>query len=186
MIDRCHRSISPAKSSEIGTMQLWKRQQKQVDVWAAGVLAYELTVGRPPFEVNDEQRTASLIMYSNDLVYPARYSALWADFVKQVGALAELSSICWSFGCMAPCKGPLMARQCHPDLRAMPEVQEPSGHLVRRCRRIQHTGRLQPGCWSTPGCVSTCRRGPVSSFFCHHLIHGSLSLLKHPDGRKLA
>jgi serine/threonine protein kinase len=26
----------------------------QVDVWAAGILAYECVVGRPPFEVKDE------------------------------------------------------------------------------------------------------------------------------------
>jgi aurora kinase len=34
----------------------------QVDVWAVGVLAYELVVGKPPFEVEDEAQTASLIM----------------------------------------------------------------------------------------------------------------------------
>ena len=54
----------------------------QVDVWATGILAYELVVGRPPFEVNDEVQTATMIMFSNNIVYPPKYSALWADFVK--------------------------------------------------------------------------------------------------------
>ena len=56
----------------------------QVDCWAAGVLAYELVVGRPPFEVKDEAKTASAIMYKNDFPLPVKYSSQWADFVKQV------------------------------------------------------------------------------------------------------
>ena len=62
----------------------------QVDCWAAGVLAYELVVGRPPFEVKDEAKTAAAIMYKNDIVLPAKYSTLWADFVKQVVAILSL------------------------------------------------------------------------------------------------
>ncbi len=56
-----------------------------MDCWAAGVLAYELVVGRPPFEVKDEAKTASAIMYKNDFPLPSKYSSQWADFVKQVG-----------------------------------------------------------------------------------------------------
>ena len=51
-------------------------------MWATGILAYELVVGRPPFEVNDEVQTATMIMFSNNVVYPPKHSALWADFVK--------------------------------------------------------------------------------------------------------
>lgn len=51
-------------------------------MWATGILAYELVVGRPPFEVNDEVQTATMIMFSNNVVYPPKFSALWADFVK--------------------------------------------------------------------------------------------------------
>ncbi|KAF6256038.1 kinase-like domain-containing protein [Scenedesmus sp. NREL 46B-D3] len=42
-----------------------------VDVWAAGVLAYELVCGRPPFEVEDEAQTAALIMYMDEFVKAA-------------------------------------------------------------------------------------------------------------------
>ena len=56
----------------------------QVDVWAAGVLAYELVVGRAPFEVKDESQTASMIMFSNNIHFPSQYSSAWVDFVKLV------------------------------------------------------------------------------------------------------
>jgi serine/threonine protein kinase len=55
----------------------------QVDVWACGVLAFELIVGKPPFEVNNESETAAMIMTSNRLPFPAKHSPLWADFVRQ-------------------------------------------------------------------------------------------------------
>lgn len=55
----------------------------QVDVWAVGVLAFELIVGKPPFEVNNEAETAHMIMTSNRIPFPAKHSPLWADFVKQ-------------------------------------------------------------------------------------------------------
>ena len=54
-----------------------------VDIWAVGVLAYELVCGKPPFEVEDEAQTASLIMYSNSFRLPSQHSASWADFVQQ-------------------------------------------------------------------------------------------------------
>lgn len=46
-------------------------------MWAAGVLAYELVVGKPPFEVEDEVQTVTRILYKNDVVYPAVHSAGW-------------------------------------------------------------------------------------------------------------
>ncbi|KAK9814680.1 hypothetical protein WJX72_009648 [[Myrmecia] bisecta] len=56
---------------------------EKVDVWATGILAYELVVGKPPFEVNDEVQTATMIMFSNKINFPPKFSPLWADFVKQ-------------------------------------------------------------------------------------------------------
>ena len=32
--------------------------------------------------MNDEVQTATMIMFSNNVVYPPKHSALWADFVK--------------------------------------------------------------------------------------------------------
>ena len=54
------------------------------------MLAYELVVGRPPFEVKDEAKTASAIMYSNDFPLPSKYSAQWAAFVKQACRLLNI------------------------------------------------------------------------------------------------
>jgi serine/threonine protein kinase len=53
-----------------------------VDVWAAGVLAYELVCGRPPFEVEDEVKTVTRILYCNNISFPACFSTLWSDFVS--------------------------------------------------------------------------------------------------------
>ncbi len=61
-----------------------KLHKHQVDVWAVGVLAYELVTGKPPFEVEDESQTASLIMYSNNIKFPSSGSPLWAEFVRAV------------------------------------------------------------------------------------------------------
>lgn len=50
-----------------------KEYDHTVDVWALGVLAYELVVGSPPFEENSKELTYKRIV-KGDLVFPANVS----------------------------------------------------------------------------------------------------------------
>ena len=54
----------------------------KVDVWAVGVLAYELVMGRPPFEVDNEAATVARILQSDDIDFGAHGGTPWADFVR--------------------------------------------------------------------------------------------------------
>ncbi|PNW85396.1 hypothetical protein CHLRE_03g184450v5 [Chlamydomonas reinhardtii] len=65
-----------------------KTYDEKVDIWATGVLVYELLVGRPPFEVDDPQETARLIMSGSASGYPVHISQYARDFVAQ--ALTKL------------------------------------------------------------------------------------------------
>lgn len=49
-------------------------RQLQVDVWAVGILAFELLVGKPPFEVDDEAHTVNMILTCNKIPFPTRHS----------------------------------------------------------------------------------------------------------------
>jgi aurora kinase len=54
----------------------------QCDIWACGVLAYELLVGKPPFEVKDEMETRKRIMYETTLTLPPHVSPEAMNFIK--------------------------------------------------------------------------------------------------------
>jgi hypothetical protein len=43
-----------------------------------------MIVGKPPFEVENEQYTMKLIMNSNNITFPPQHSTDWVDFVSQV------------------------------------------------------------------------------------------------------
>eukprot|EP00191_Tetraselmis_sp_GSL018_P002174 CAMPEP_0177596716 /NCGR_PEP_ID=MMETSP0419_2-20121207/11277_1 /TAXON_ID=582737 /ORGANISM="Tetraselmis sp., Strain GSL018" /LENGTH=485 /DNA_ID=CAMNT_0019088739 /DNA_START=848 /DNA_END=2307 /DNA_ORIENTATION=+ len=55
----------------------------EVDIWAVGILTYELLVGRPPFEVEGEKETALRIMYCSEISFPCYISDNAKDFVQQ-------------------------------------------------------------------------------------------------------
>ena len=57
---------------------------EKVDIWAVGVLVYELMGGRPPFEVYDAQSTADLIMHGQIEEFPMACSGYCVHFIKQV------------------------------------------------------------------------------------------------------
>lgn len=59
----------------------------QVDIWAVGVLVYELLVGRPPFEVDEAKETARLILSATVSHWPATLSPQAVAFMK--AALAK-------------------------------------------------------------------------------------------------
>lgn len=63
----------------------------KVDVWATGVLAFELVTGRPPFEVDNESETVKLILTSDDVKYPSWFSTEWASFVRCALLLRQAS-----------------------------------------------------------------------------------------------
>eukprot|EP00798_Chlamydomonas_sp_ICE-L_P017650 gene17650-23995_t len=73
---------SPSVELSLLSAKNIKPYTSKVDIWAVGVLAYELVCGKPPFEVEDESQTASLIMYSDHLKFPLACTAEWCDFVK--------------------------------------------------------------------------------------------------------
>ena len=55
-------------------------QCTQVDVWAVGILAFELLVGKPPFEVDDEARTVNMILTCTKIPFPTRHSPVGTDW----------------------------------------------------------------------------------------------------------
>ena len=54
-----------------------------IDVWAVGIIAYELVAGSAPFSLcGDEQQTMRRILDWHDIAFPNALSSQWADFVR--------------------------------------------------------------------------------------------------------
>eukprot|EP00197_Chlamydomonas_leiostraca_P009524 CAMPEP_0202860068 /NCGR_PEP_ID=MMETSP1391-20130828/1933_1 /ASSEMBLY_ACC=CAM_ASM_000867 /TAXON_ID=1034604 /ORGANISM="Chlamydomonas leiostraca, Strain SAG 11-49" /LENGTH=521 /DNA_ID=CAMNT_0049539199 /DNA_START=181 /DNA_END=1746 /DNA_ORIENTATION=- len=56
---------------------------EKVDVWAVGVLCYELLVGCPPYEVEDPKETAKLILAAKPPPFPTHLSDGCVDFIRR-------------------------------------------------------------------------------------------------------
>ncbi|KAK9807561.1 hypothetical protein WJX72_002550 [[Myrmecia] bisecta] len=55
---------------------------EKVDIWAVGVLAYELLTGKGPFEVESKELSCMLILYGEIEKFPAKMSPRAVDFIK--------------------------------------------------------------------------------------------------------
>ena len=60
-----------------------KDHDHTVDVWALGVLAYELCVGKPPFEAEGHSETYRRIVKA-DIVFPPHVSEEARDFISRL------------------------------------------------------------------------------------------------------
>lgn len=81
--------INPSTRLEEGEATLAQLEARKIvpyttktDVWATGVLAYELVTGHPPFEVDNESETVRLILTCDHIEMPTCHSAEWASFVR--------------------------------------------------------------------------------------------------------
>lgn len=58
---------------------------EKVDIWATGIVAYELLFGKTPFHGEDKTETEHLIVESSIPGFMSHLSAECRDFLQQVG-----------------------------------------------------------------------------------------------------
>ena len=65
-----------------------------VDIWAVGILAYELLVGGPPFESATKEETFRRILEEKPFI-PSHLSAAAQNFIQQVGCSYAVGGRHW-------------------------------------------------------------------------------------------
>lgn len=106
----------------------------QVDVWAVGILAFELLVGKPPFEVDDEARTVNMILTCTKIPFPTRHSPVGTGHaVNPLLLVAVTDTLVGLLGSFIPA---LMAKML-PDFDGR--------HSFRRCGRTSSARHWRSG-----------------------------------------
>jgi len=150
----------------------------QVDVWAVGILAYELLVGHPPFEQDSRMETYESIMNA-DPEFPAWVSPNAREFVLaalcKVGAVvavvvpASLNLARWAGSWMIPpyIECPDRARRsqdssARPNVRQLARLPWLQGHAKAKARRGS-TGKVPAGYLGDLANMSSCYGAVVAS-----------------------
>jgi serine/threonine protein kinase len=74
-----------AASVESGTCSTGYNEK--VDIWALGVLVYEVLTGKPPFEVEDTDATTQRIQSCDMQPLPEGISGFCQEFIRDVSSL---------------------------------------------------------------------------------------------------
>ena len=115
-----------------------------IDIWAVGIIAYELVAGSAPFTLcGDEQQTMRRILEWNDIAFPRALSPQWADFVRcvlhTICAARSLFPCVFSPGCLCLFTGLHLCRCLQHVLPEQVCTNTASAHL-----RVQVHSRMQP------------------------------------------
>ncbi len=84
-----HMQILPQRRNCTGASRA--RVGVELDIWAVGILAYELMLGGPPFESDTKEETYDKILH-DDPYYPSLWTGEAKDFLNQASPFGSLPS----------------------------------------------------------------------------------------------